>query len=54
MLMIDVGDEQMCASKSVLKSIIKTGFTQGTGAFYAGKQPQILMKFALTLHRARS
>ncbi len=54
MSMFYVSDEQIRVRKTVIKTIIKIPFTQGIGVFYAGKQPQILMKFALTLRRARS
>ena len=40
--------------KALPPNIIFPAFTQGAEALYAGKQPQILMKFALTLRGALS
>jgi len=47
-------DTQMPLSKSIVIDIFGTALAQGAEWLYAGKQPQILMKFALTLHRALS
>jgi hypothetical protein len=49
------GDEtQMQRCKNVGIPVIAGAFAQGAGLLYAGKQPQILMKFALTLRRTLS
>jgi hypothetical protein len=53
-LIFNASEMQMRTCKTVLKSLIKIAFTQGGETFYAGKQPQILLKFALTLCTARS
>jgi len=40
--------------KRVFSSAIAPALVQDAETLYAGKQPQILMKFALTLYGARS
>jgi hypothetical protein len=45
---------QSLLQKAGFGSVIAPAFAQGAESLYAGKQPQILMKFALTLCGALS